>query len=69
MVQPSITSLEEVITWEFSVANQFSQARYGTFDGRHWKQFMPGGTILSALHPPKAIPKAQYDHAKKISKE
>ena len=67
MVQPTISRLEEVIEWHFHVAEQHNHARYGTFDNRYWKQFLPGGTVVTPLHPPKAIPKALYDHAKKIS--
>ena len=65
MVQPSITRLEEVITWKFALAEQMNVSRYGTFDRRYWKQFMPRGMIITPLHPPKAIPKPQYDHAEK----
>lgn len=68
MVRPTITPLEAIIEWHFQVTEQNNHARYGTYDNRHWKQFLPGGVIISPLHPPKAIPKAVFDHAKKIAK-
>ena len=67
MVQQAHANLETLITWDFSVAEQHNQARYGTWHGLFYKQYMPGGTVISALHPPKLIPKALYDHAKKIA--
>jgi len=68
MVRPTITRLEELIEWQFHVAEQIHHARYGTFNNQFWKQYLPGGTIITALHPPKKIPKAHYDKAKKIAK-
>ena len=67
MVQPTITRLVDVINWQFHVVEQIHHARYGTFNNQFWKQYLPGGTVVTPLHPPKAIPKALYDHAKKIS--
>ena len=68
MVQPTILRLEELIEWHFHVAEQHYHARYGTFNNQFWKQYLPGGTVVTLLHPPKKIPKALYDHAKKIAK-
>ena len=67
MVQFTKSPFEEMVDWHFQVVEQHNHARYGTFGEVYFKQFLPGGTLASALHPPKAIPKRLYDHAKKIS--
>ena len=67
MVQPSKDRLEDVIEWQFIVSQQGFTGRYGTFNDRYWKQFLPGGIVVSGLHPPRPIEKVLYDRAKKIS--
>jgi len=64
MVLPSNKPLDDVIAWHFHVSEQHNQARYGVWQGKHWKQFMPSGMINTVLHPPKLISKAVYEHAK-----
>jgi len=68
MFQPMTIPLEDCIEWHFHVVEQHNQARYGVLGEAYWKQFMPAGVLISALHSPKKIPKAIYDHAKKIAK-
>lgn len=68
MVRRTSIPLEDVIEWQFHVAEQHYHARYGTYHNRYWKQFLPGGNIITPLHPPKAITKGVYYYAKKIAK-
>ena len=68
MVQSTISRLEELITWDFIASEQHNQVRYGTLGNAYWKQFLPGGVVISPLHPPNRIPKPIYVHAKKIAK-
>ncbi len=69
MVQPSTNPLEKIIEWQFIASEQHNQVRYGTWRAMYYKQFLPGGIVISGLHPPKLISKAVYEHARKVSKE
>lgn len=69
MVTPSKQSLEDIIDWRFVIFEQHNGARYGTYNGKFWKQFMPAGNIISTLHPPKTVPKQVYDMARRQEKE
>lgn len=63
------TWLEQRITWDFYVVSGLGRMRYGTFNTDFYKQFCPGGIVLSALHPPRKVPERTYKNAKKISIE
>jgi len=63
------TFLEGQIEWQFLVERRVNRVRYGTYGIFFYKQFLPGGIVLSTPHPPRKIPKKLYEIAKKRSVE
>jgi len=64
MTPPSLPPLQDLIKWDFTLAEQTLVSRYGRYAGAFWKQFMPAGLIVPELHPPKKIPEVLYNRAK-----
>lgn len=60
--------LEDLIQWHFTVGEQDFMSRYGTYAGRFWKQFLPGGLPMPELHPPKLITQQAYELAERQGK-
>ena len=63
MPQPGVKPLSSLIEWKFTVAMGSEVSRYGEYNGRFWKQYLPAGLEIPNLHPPKVIPKDVYDFA------
>lgn len=55
--------LANLIDWQFTVTEQGHQARYGTLNGRFYKQFLPAGISVPGRHPPHPILERLYELA------
>ena len=63
------TFLERQIQWHFLVERRENRVRYGTYGPFFYKQFLPGGIVISRQHQPRKIPKKLYEIAKRQSTE
>lgn len=59
------TFLERQITWQFHVSRRENRVRYGTYGSFFYKQFLPGGIVISGQHQPRKIPLQLYQMAEK----
>jgi len=57
--------LERRIDWRFVVEHAGNRVRYGLFREQHYKQFLPGGIVISKLHQPRKIPSELYEMAQR----
>ncbi len=55
-----------LIAWNFQIADQGFITRYGVAGPNYYKQFLPGGLVVPELHPPKRIDPRLYQRAKDL---
>jgi len=54
-----------LITWDFEIAYDTMMARYGHAGDTYYKQYTPGTIIDDELYPPRPIPRAVYELARR----
>lgn len=62
---PINSTLSERIDWLFTLTLSGLSTRYGTFQGQHYKQFLPHGIVLDVTYPPRPIPTALFEFAQR----
>jgi hypothetical protein len=60
--------LQDLIAWDFRIGVGGMIARYGTYSGARYRQYLPGGLEFNVKHPPKRIDESQYNMAKRQAK-
>ena len=63
------TFLERQIKWQFYVSRRENRVRYGTYGPSFYKQFLPGGIVISPMHQPRKVPKTLYEIAERRKEE
>lgn len=54
------SQLASLVQWRFTISEQGSSSRYGTYSGEYYKQYLPNGNVFSDTYPPKRISAQLY---------
>jgi hypothetical protein len=63
MPSNSTSTLSTQITWDFRLVAAGSVNRYGTLNGVHYKQYLPGGLEVITRYPAHPIEERHYQMA------
>ena len=67
MATSEIRRLQDQIEWKFTAVFASQLARYGTFAGGFYKQFLPAGIDVPSIHPPRRIDEKVYRFAERVA--